>query len=335
MAHLVSILIPAYNAEHWIRETIKSALNQTWPNKELIIVNDGSTDNTLQIAKDFESKLVKVVSQENKGASAARNKAFSLAQGDYIQWLDADDLLAPDKILNQLRSIENVTNTNVLLSSSFGTFYFRPEKAKFRPNSLWQDLDPLQWILNRFIDYAWMSQSVWLVSRRLSNMAGPWDERLSLNDDGEYFLRVVAASEKVKFVPKSNCYYRAGNYGSQSKMRSDKSLESLLLSVSLSISYLLSLEDSERTRGACLIFLENILWYFYPGKKELQIKVHNLAKQFGVERLNMRESRKYLLVGKIFGWHTAKIIRNILYGPKIFASRNLDRLFYILDSRRY
>jgi glycosyltransferase involved in cell wall biosynthesis len=332
MAHLVSILIPAYNAQQWIRETIKSALSQTWSNKELIIVNDGSADNTLQIAKEFESKSVKVVTQENKGASAARNKAFSLAQGDYIQWLDADDLLAPDKILNQLKIIDNVANTNILLSSSFGTFYFRYEKAKFYPNSLWQDLDPLQWILNKFIDYNWISQSVWLVSRRLSEMAGPWDERLSLNDDGEYFCRVVAASEKVKFVPESKCYYRIGNYSGQSKMRSDKSLESLLLSVSLCINHLLSLEDSERTRGACLILLENILWYFYPGKREIQQKVHDLAKQFGVERLNMRESRKYLLVGKIFGWNTAKYIRNILYRPKIFAGKYLDRLFYILNS---
>src|SRR2546421_1094622 len=103
MPHLVSILIPAYNAEKWIGDSIKSALSQTWPQTEIIIVDDESSDNTLHIAKQYESRSVKVLTQPHAGASAARNKALSFAQGEYIQWLDADDLLAPDKISKQLR----------------------------------------------------------------------------------------------------------------------------------------------------------------------------------------------------------------------------------------
>ena len=71
---LVSILIPCYNAEKWLSETINSALDQTWKNIEIIIVDDGSTDSSLAIAKTFESKNIKVLSQENRGASAARNQ---------------------------------------------------------------------------------------------------------------------------------------------------------------------------------------------------------------------------------------------------------------------
>src|SRR5919199_5243439 len=103
MEPLVSILIPAYNAQQWITDTIESALAQTWPKKEIIIVDDGSSDQTLQIVKQFASKTVLIVTQANHGASVARNTAFSLCQGDYIQWLDADDLLAPDKIEKQVR----------------------------------------------------------------------------------------------------------------------------------------------------------------------------------------------------------------------------------------
>ena len=102
MAPLISILIPAYNAEKWIAETLESALAQTWPNKEVIVVDDGSTDRTLLIARQFESPWVKVLSQPNQGASSARNVAFGLSQGDYIQWLDADDVLAPDKLAQQM-----------------------------------------------------------------------------------------------------------------------------------------------------------------------------------------------------------------------------------------
>jgi len=99
-------LIPAYNAEKWISETIESALSQTWPEKEIIIVDDGSKDNTLLVAKKYQSKRVRIISQQNKGASAARNAALKSAQGDYIQWLDADDLLAPNKITAQMRYAE-------------------------------------------------------------------------------------------------------------------------------------------------------------------------------------------------------------------------------------
>src|SRR5947208_10643307 len=98
MKPLVSILIPAYNAEAWIADTIQSALAQTWPRKEIVVVDDGSRDATFAVARRFASSEVKVVTQPNSGAATARNKAFALSRGDFIQWLDADDLLAPDKL---------------------------------------------------------------------------------------------------------------------------------------------------------------------------------------------------------------------------------------------
>ena len=108
MKPLVSILIPAYNAERWIAETVQSAIAQTWPRKEIVIVDDGSTDQTFSIARTFASKEVRVVSKENHGAAGARNYALSLSQGDYIQWLDADDLLSPEKVAKQMRRWANV-----------------------------------------------------------------------------------------------------------------------------------------------------------------------------------------------------------------------------------
>src|ERR1051325_3114803 len=102
MKPLVSILVPAFNAQNSIADTLRSALAQTWERKEIIVVNDGSTDDTLSIARQFESPSVRVVTQENQGAAVARNTALSLCQGDYIQWLDADDLLSPQKIAQQI-----------------------------------------------------------------------------------------------------------------------------------------------------------------------------------------------------------------------------------------
>src|SRR5579871_6111210 len=122
MPPLVSILIPAYNAENWISDTLKSALAQTWPNKEIIVVDDGSRDRTREVAETFSGAGVKVVSQKNAGASAARNHALRLCRGDYIQWLDADDLLAPDKITLQMEVAEKLADKRVLFSMGWGRF---------------------------------------------------------------------------------------------------------------------------------------------------------------------------------------------------------------------
>jgi glycosyltransferase involved in cell wall biosynthesis len=102
---LVSILVPAFNAEPWLRDALRSAIAQTWEPKEIIVVDDGSTDGTLEIARQFESEQLRVVANEHWGAAATRNEALALSKGDYIQYLDADDVLAPDKIEKQMKAL--------------------------------------------------------------------------------------------------------------------------------------------------------------------------------------------------------------------------------------
>src|SRR5437868_5807116 len=243
MRPLVSILIPAYNAQHWIADTIRSALEQTWPRKEIIIVDDGSTDQTLSIARQFASERVLVVTQPNQGTSAARNKALALYQGDYIQWLDADDLLSPDKIATQMKAAEECQSKRTLLSSAWGHFIWRVNRASFIPTSLWSDLSPLEWLLRKMGQNLYMQTGTWLVSRELTEAAGPWDVRLWKDNDGEYFCRVILASDGIRFVPDAKSYYRAAGFKSVSFIgRSNKKLESLFLSMKLHVRYLRSLE---------------------------------------------------------------------------------------------
>ncbi len=304
MNELVSILIPAYNAEKWMKETLNSAVGQSWPNYEIIVVNDGSSDNTLKIAEQFASKSVKVITQENMGASAARNNALSCAQGDYIQWLDADDLLAPDKISQQLKNHD--PDPLILLSSAFAQFYFCRHRAVFSPSSLWKDLSPVEWFITRFSDKVWMNPAVWLISRPLTGLIGPWDERLSLNDDGEYFARAVAASKEVKFVPEAKSYYRQANVKSLSKTSTHKGNESLFLSLRLCYGYMLALENSERTRAAALRHLQNCLLFFYPEEHEILAQADELAKELGGTLSPPKLKNKYLMVRALFGWSAAR-----------------------------
>ena len=282
MSELVSILIPAYNSEKWIRDTIKSALGQTWPKKEIIVVEDGSSDRTLNVARRFESRSLKVFTQEKGGASAARNRALSIAQGDYIQWLDADDLLAPDKIANQLERADIGHNSRVLLSSAWGKFYFRQQRAKFLPSSLWQDLLPKEWILRKFNEDAWMAIESWLVPRKLADVTGPWNDKLSMDDDGEYFCRIVLASEKIKFVPQAKSFCRRSNLNSLSNdYLSEEAKASQFISICNQINCLRSLEESERVRLSCLRFLQTHLIYFYPDDTRILEMANSLAEELG------------------------------------------------------
>jgi len=206
MKPLVSILIPAYNAEAWIGDTIRSAVAQTWPRKEIIVVDDGSKDATTAVARQFASKDVAVVSKENEGAAATRNRALQLSQGDYIQWLDADDLLARDKIEQQLAALRDIDTKRTLLSSSWAYFNFRTHRASFVPTSLWQDLSPAQWLLRKMGENLHMQTATWLTSRELTEAAGFWDTRLLSDDDGEYFCRVLLASAGTRFVLQSRVF---------------------------------------------------------------------------------------------------------------------------------
>jgi glycosyltransferase involved in cell wall biosynthesis len=336
MPDLVSILIPAYNAEKWIRDCISSAKAQTWPRKEIIVVvDDGSTDGTLSVVKRFESSGVKVVSQANRGASAARNNALSLARGEYIQWLDADDLLAPDKIALQMQAA-HAGGSTTLLSSEFGEFLADPRKATFRAHSLWQNLSPIDFLLRKFTENVWMHPAAWLVSRRITETAGPWDERLSLDDDGEYFARIVAASQRIKFVPAARSYYRRANVGSLSRSLSESACESLLLSLRLCIGHLRSLEDSERARAASITLLQN--WTdlgdcFYPDNEDRLWRVSQLAHELGGTLRPPRLSWKYVPIQWAFGWGTAKRAKVTVSNLKLVARLHFDR-FSLAASRR-
>lgn len=337
MTPLVSILIPAYNAEPWIAKTIESALAQTWPRKEIIIVDDGSTDRTLSIADEFSSqKNVFVTFQKNRGASAARNKALSLSRGDYIQWLDADDLLAPDKISRQLDAVAPISNPRVLLSSEWGRFMFRTSQARFTPTRLWETLPPVEWLLRKFGENLYLPPSVWLVSRELTDAAGLWDERLSLDDDGEYFARVISAGDSVLFVPGAKSFYRASGANSLSNVdQSDKKLESLWLSLQLQIRCLRTLEDSDRVRAASVVFLQNWLKYYYPWRMDIVQEAMQLAESLGGRLEAPRLRRKYAWMEIFMGRHAAARAAQALPNFKSAIIRSWDKLMAMLGAMAF
>ena len=335
MLPLVSILIPAYNAERWIADTLRSALQQTWPKTEIIVVDDGSSDSTLAIARDSSSPAVKVIAREREGAAAARNHALALAQGDYIQWLDADDLLDPGKVEIQMRvATETGFGGRTLLSGPWAYFCYRTNAAKFRPSPLWCDLSPVEWCVRKFEHNAHMQTATWLISRELTERAGPWDTRLLSNDDGEYMARVIKASDAIKFVPRAKVFYRITaasrlSYVGQSRAK----IQAQLLGLQLQMQHLRELEDSERTRAACMQRLQTWFGNFYPERTDAVSQVEQMASDLGGKLELPSLNWKYLWMQKLFGWTAVKKFRLHYRRVKSALFRYTDAALFYIESK--
>ena len=325
MIPLVSIIIPAYNSERWIKATIESAIAQTCKNKEIIVVDDGSTDETYNIAKMYESKILKVLSQKNSGACVARNKALSVAQGDFIQWLDSDDILNPHKIETQLNESDRDPQSKVLHSSAWGYFYYNIKRAKFQPNGLWKTLTPTDWIVTRFNEGRYFPPITWLVSRKLTEVSGPWNDNLLRDQDGEYFCRVIASSELVLFHPEAICYYRKGNFSSISGSPSREKIESLKYSHHRCIDNLLILENSEITRRASCNYLDRFNNKIYFAHPDIVRENYKKILELGGEVLPPKKSKKYELFKKHFGIELTRKLKMRFWRFEIYIDRNWDR----------
>lgn len=307
----VSIIIPCYNAAPWIEETIRSALAQTHTDREIIVIDDGSTDESLRRARSFEPLGVRVVTQRNAGASAARNHGLRLATGDFIQYLDADDLLAEDKIRSQLKEFESDPSTR-LTSGSWARFKRSTSDAKAETNSLSADLSASEFIRLALRNHHMMHPAAWLVPAEVCRKAGPWNEELSLNDDGEYFARIVVAAGSIRHVPQSISYYRSGLAGSLSRSRSERAWRSQLRSTALMANHLLACSNTRQTRQAAADAIRRDCLDAYPHCRAIRAELESRVVALGGSTLEYRAGPRYALLAKIVGWKAAKRIRNHL-----------------------
>jgi glycosyltransferase involved in cell wall biosynthesis len=328
----VSILIPAYQAQQWIEETLASALAQTWPNVEIILIDDGSSDRTVDLASRFKSSKIRIQKQAHQGASAARNHAFAFSQGDYIQWLDADDVLATTKIERQMQRALERASDRTLYSCSWAKFMHRRSSARFVPTALWRDLPPLEWLLLKMEQNIYMQTASWLVPRRLAEAAGPWNTQLLSDDDGEYFARVLLQADHVAFVPEAVMFHRTAIGHSLSHVgTSDARLEAQLRSIELNINYVCSLEESARVHQACLSYLQAGFPYFHIQRPDLAKRVEELAAKLGGRVVPPSFSWKYRWIESLLGQRSAHQAQIVFPRARWALLRRWDRLVRLVE----
>lgn len=195
----VSVVIPCYNASRWIRATLESAVRQTYAPLEVILVDDGSTDDSAAIAESF-GPPVRVIRQANQGESVARNVAIEAARGDYLQFLDADDLLAPEALQRQVESISQHTDSVALMgiawfreSPQSPTRSYIPDDTGFFPKTISTNLAPVH---------------CWLAPRKLVQEAGGFAGHLKYFEDWDLWNRVALLGPSLVATPFVGAYYR-------------------------------------------------------------------------------------------------------------------------------
>jgi len=304
-APLVSIIIPCYNAARWLAASLESALEQTWPHREIIVVDDGSTDGSLGVARGFESRGVRVVTQSNAGQCAACNHGLRLAKGGFIKFLDADDLLSPESVALQVAAL--AAKPGCLAYGEWARFHADPAEAAFTPRPGWHDAAPADWLVEIWAEAQPMMQCAqFLIPRELLERTGGWDERLSLINDFEFFARLVTASRGIAFTPGARLFYRSGLPGSLSRSRSARAWESAFLSTILGTGHLLALEDSPRTRRAATAILQGLIHDMYPNMPALVARLETRVAELGGSTLQPLGGKGFQLARRLLGWKAAR-----------------------------
>ncbi len=205
----VSILVPAYNAAPWIRQCLDSAMTQTWPNTEVIVVDDGSSDATAQIVRSYGSRL-QLVEAKHAGGNAARNTLLNLARGTWLQYLDADDYLLPHKISDQMQRLEETPDLDLIYSPVI----LRDERKGSEQPLL---MDPAADLPLHYIRWGELNTNGFLWRRSSMAAAGGWKPDQPACQEHELLLRMMKGGTRFSLVNRPGAVYRIHETASVSR----------------------------------------------------------------------------------------------------------------------
>ncbi|GEM_PF-3158375 len=177
---LISVIIPTYNVQNTIERTLESVFNQEYKNIEILCVDDGSADNTVEILKKYIPKI-RILIQENKGASAARNLGILEAKGEFIQFLDADDVILPNKIKHQVALLSKNKNQEIYFIAASSYIYGSKKTIKTVAKDIWEGLLLVK-LGNTCSN---------LFSKKIINDIGLWDTKLKSSQEYDLMFRIV------------------------------------------------------------------------------------------------------------------------------------------------
>jgi len=227
----VSIIIPVYNAEKYLEECINSAMNQTYPDIEIIVVDDGSTDRSPEILKKYTNKI-KIITKKQGGVASARNAGIKIATGDWIKLLDNDDVLYPNAVEDLIKEARNLDKAKTLLYGNAVNIDSDGNIIGDRIEQNYNDLETFDFNVRLLDNNVAGIPSTWLFHKSVMKKCGMFDE-VTLFDDFEYNLRCcLLHSCRLHLVQKKIAKYRVhANQLSWERLRKLSTLEKVINSV--------------------------------------------------------------------------------------------------------
>ena len=311
----VSIIIPLYNNEHYVTQTIDSCLAQTHDNIEIIVVENGSTDKSCQIVKSIDDTRLSVFQILKPNAAAARNFGYQKAKGAYIVFLDADDVMASNKIELQLKALSNKPE-GWIACCAWAKFKTNTKEAVISPQKVWAIQNPIDWCLQSWMGEGMMIPGCWLIPKPIIDKAGLWNEKLSLHDDGEFMCRVLLASKGNVFVENTVVYYRQQGNSLSRDHTSKKAAESALLVYKSYLQQILKFQDSKLARRALARNFSRFVYEYYPAHTQLIKEAYREINELGVKP-PLVGSPSFKIIQPIVGFKLAmrltSIKRNLIH----------------------
>lgn len=269
----VSVCIPCHNSRDYVGAAIDSALAQTWPQTEVVVVDDGSTDGTADIIKAYGNRITSHV-QPQRGACAARNAALQLARGEFIQFLDADDLLMPHKLALQMPALmQNQADLVFSRGTLFGDD--KPERPIKRPTAKPDGQDPFLYFLAHGIG----TESA-LHRRTCLELVGGFREGLPRMQEVDLHLRLAAANVRILFLDQLT--HRHRNHPSPDRITRKPSPPDEKLSILLGLLHALESGspydfNSSRRRAFASHLAQSAIYAYRNGAPDLAVKAFRLA----------------------------------------------------------
>lgn len=298
----VSVIIPCYNAERWIGEAIESCLAQTYRPIEIIVVDDGSTDDSIKIVKQYGEKVT-LETGPNLGGNHARNRGFELSSGDYIQYLDADDFILPEKIERQIRVLEE-TGADVVYGDWRHQTHFSNDTVVIdEVNVSGHQQDVLESLLSGW----WVALHSIIYKRKTVLETGGWSEIIMAGQDKYFFISVALSGAKIVYSPGCFSIYRRYGDVTVSTGNTERWLDN-------HYRVLLNIEEQIHNRGLDEKYLLALAkGYFYIGRNYFAInrkiyldcinKVKKLDPNFRPHERNL-----YNFTQRLFGFYIADLL---------------------------
>jgi glycosyltransferase involved in cell wall biosynthesis len=297
----VSILIPCYNAERWVRQAIQSCLDQTYPHKEVIVVDDGSTDGSLTVIKSF-GDAIRMETGPNRGGNAARNRLLALSRGEWTQYLDADDYLLPDKIERQMLCVAAHPEVDVVYSPLI-----------LRTEATGQEVtttipcadDPIA----NYLSWSGFSTISILLRRATLETLGRWNESQQVCQEHEMISRLIVGGARFELCQHAGAIYRFHHASTISTRSRENTFRQRMLLTDRMAKYLQETGQLTETRRAALARsrFETARWMYFKDRKYAR-SLMQLARSGAPLPPSPAMPASYRLALSLFGFDIAERI---------------------------